>query len=131
MRQQKEALDKLGLMVKVITFDAGVLALAYVKETDMQWPLIEDSEQLLYAKYGLTRAGWWNIYGLPSICQYLAAMFRGFLPGKPGKDWRQLGGDVLIDPQGIVRLLHVSRSPHDRPSVESILAMIQDEVTLK
>ena len=52
-------------------------------------------------------------------------MLRGVQPGKPGEDWRQMGGDVLIDPSGIVRLHFVSSDPHDRPSLEEIFATVE------
>lgn len=39
-------------------------------------------------------------------------------------DFRQLGGDVLVDPEGIVQLHYLSDNPADRPSVEQLIAMI-------
>ena len=36
----------------------------------------------------------------------------------------QRGGDVLIDPTGIVALHHVGNGPADRPPVETILGKI-------
>ena len=39
-------------------------------------------------------------------------------------DVRQLGGDVLIDPQGVIRLHHVGRGPADRPAVARLLNVI-------
>lgn len=126
MRQQEQKLDDLDVRVKVITFDADYMALNYVKQTGLPWPLILDPEQTLYDAYGMTRGSWWSIYGLPSIWKYLKLIVRGIRPGKPGKDWRQLGGDVLIDRRGIVRFHHVSTGPHDRPSVESLLARVSD-----
>lgn len=41
----------------------------------------------------------------------------------------QRGGDVLIDPAGIVRVHHVGDGPADRPSVESLLAAIRGPAT--
>ena len=126
LRQREAELDELDVRVKVITFDADFLAMAYVKKTNLTWPLLQDPEQELYKAYGMTHANWWSIYGLPSIWRYLKLMFRGHMPGKPGKDWSQLGGDVLIDPSGIVRLHHVSTSPHDRPSIGTLLATVEN-----
>lgn len=127
MRQQAQRLDALDLRVKVITFDLDTLAQAYVKSVDLPWPLISDPEQKLYSAYGMTRGSWWAIYGLSSVVKYLSLMAKGRMPGTPGKDWRQLGGDVLIDPDGIVQLCHVSTGPHDRPSVDALLAPIEKE----
>jgi hypothetical protein len=123
--QQRQKLDQLNVETKVVTFDADFMAKAYVANIKMTWPLLLDPEQTLYDAYGMRRGSWWAIYGLPSIWNYLKLIFRGRLPGKPGKDWRQLGGDVLIDPNGIIRLHHISTGPHDRPSVDSILEQVE------
>ncbi len=125
MRQQEDRLKQLDVRVKVVTFDADFMALAYIRDTKLPWPLLQDSDQQLYAAYGMTSGSWWSIYGLPSVIRYLGLIFRGRMPGKPGRDWRQLGGDILIDPEGIVRLQYISTGPHDRPSVESLLAVVQ------
>jgi len=125
LRQAGEQLKKLNVVVKVITFDADILALAYAKETELDWPLLVDKERSLYKAYGMLRGSWWSIYSPSSIWKYLKGIFRGQRPGKPGQDWSQLGGDVLIDPEGIVRLHYISRDPHDRPSVSNIVEVIE------
>jgi alkyl hydroperoxide reductase subunit AhpC len=125
LRQQEERIRKLDLRISVITFDTDFMALAYIKKVNLPWPLLSDPDQKLYAAYGMVRGNWWSIYGLPSIIKYLSLIARGRFPGKPGKDWRQLGGDILIDPEGIVRVHHISTGPHDRPTVESLLALIE------
>ena len=44
--------------------------------------------------------------------------------GKRG-DPHQLGGDFIVDSQGIVRLAHPSKEPTDRPSVNHLLKVLQ------
>ena len=78
--------------MRVLTIDSLSLALEYINETKLPWPLIRDSERELYRAYGMGRGSWWSLYGLPSIFAYLKLIFAGHRPGKPGKDWRQLGG---------------------------------------
>ena len=41
-------------------------------------------------------------------------------------DIMQRGGDVLIDPNGIVRMHHVGKGPADRPGVEMILKIVAE-----
>jgi peroxiredoxin len=118
-------LGDLNIECKVVTFDSDHMAMAYVKRMELTWPLLLDPEQVLYERYGMQSGSWWAIYGLSSIWNYMKLIFRGRLPGKPGKNWRQLGGDVLIDPDGIVRLHHLSTGPHDRPAIDSILAIVE------
>ena len=111
--------------VCVVTFDATPIALAYVRQTKLTWPLLLDTTRELYRAYQMERGGWWAIYGPASIWHYLKLIARGRRVQKPGSDWRQVGGDVLIDPQGIVRIHFVSASPHDRPTVDSVLSVVK------
>ena len=110
-----------------MTFDADFLAQAYIKSSKLSWPLLSDPSQELYRAYGMQRGNWWALYNPVSIWDYLKLLLRGRPPGRPGRDWSQLGGDVMIDPHGIVRLQHVSVSPHDRPSVESLMETIASQ----
>lgn len=124
MRQHEKELARHGVDVKIVTFDVEFMALAYIKETALKWPLLLDSQQELYQAYGLQRGGWWSLYNPEAIWKYLKLILRGRFPGRPGRDWQQLGGDVIIDPDGIVRLCHVSTGPHDRPEVETMMALV-------
>lgn len=125
LRQQEKRFDELNVKVKVVSFDANFLAIAYIENTNLKWPLLLDTQLELYKAYGMERATWRQIYGVASILKYLKLIFSGQLPGKPGKDYRQLGGNVLIDLQGIVRMHYVSISPHDRPDIDEIFRIIQ------
>lgn len=110
----------------VVTFDADFMAKAYVEQTQLPWPLLIDSDHSVYEAYGLLRASWWSIYGPASILEYLKLIvLKGRRVEKPGSDYRQLGGDVLIDPEGIVRFHYVSETPHDRPNIAEMLAVAE------
>ena len=123
MRQYEAELQERGIDVVVVTFDADFMARAYVEQTKLPWPLLIDSERSAYDSYGLGRGSAWAIYGPASIWNYLKLIFgKGHRVEKPGSDYRQLGGDVLVDPAGILRFHHASTSPHDRPTVKEIFA---------
>ena len=78
----------------------------------------------LYRSYQIEGGGWWSIYGPSPIWHCLQLLFCGRQLQRPGSDWRQLRGDVLIDPDGSVRFHYVSTSPHNRPTNESMLAVV-------
>lgn len=109
----------------VVTFELGPLVQAYVQETQLKWPIVVDESRRLYTAYGMNRGKWWNIYGPASIWVYIRLLLRGRKLRRPQGDPDQLGGDVLIDPGGIVRLQHVGSGPADRPSVESLLRVVR------
>ena len=124
MRKHEQELRDRKIDVAVVTFDADFMARAYVQQTQLPWTLLIDANRSLYNAYGLLRADWWAIYGPSSIWEYLKLIvLKGRRVEKPGSDYRQLGGDILIDPHGIVRLRYLSTSPHDRPDIAEILAI--------
>ncbi len=103
------------------------MAVSYVRQTDLPWPLLLDPDRQMYARYQMGRGEWSAIYGPSSIWHYLRLIGGGRRLQRPGSDWRQLGGDVLIDQDGIIRFHFVSAAPHDRPAVEEMLELIPFE----
>ena len=108
------------MSVVIVTFDSPDMARKYSLTDELKWPILLDRQRQLYQAYGMGDASWWDTYGPVNAWKHLRLMLGGTKLGKFGEDFRQLGGDVLIDPQGIVRLHYVSSEPHDRPSVEDI-----------
>lgn len=127
MRQHQSELDERNVIVKVVAFDNDFMAKAYKENTGLDWPMLLDPDMHTYEAYGLQTSSWWGLINPVAIFKYVWLILKGRFPGKPGSDFRQLGGDVLIDPDGIVRMHYVSENPHDRPSVQSILAAIDGE----
>jgi hypothetical protein len=65
-----------------------------------------------------------EVMGWASCKAYLGLLVRGRRLRRPTDDLYHLGGNVLIDPQGIVRLYHVGRRPSGRPAVSQLLAAV-------
>ena len=96
--------------------------MAYVRDSQLPWPLLVDTRRTLYQAYGMYQGNWWNLYGPPAIGIYLKLLWRGRRLKRPGSDVHQLGGDVLIDPDGIVKIHYVGVGPADRPEISTLLA---------
>lgn len=125
LRQFEKSLSEFKVKVVVVTFEAGFLARNYAEETKLKWPLLVDENRELYKAYGMLSASFWDIWGPRTWWAYLKEILHGRLPKKSTGDISQRGGDVLIDPHGIVRLHHVGQGPSDRPSPETILQIIR------
>ncbi len=95
--------------------------MAYVRDTQLTWPLLVDHERTLYQAYGMHQGTWWNLYGPSTIGVYLKLLWRGRRLQRPGSDVHQLGGDVLIDPEGIVNIQYTGVGPADRPKISTLL----------
>jgi peroxiredoxin len=125
LQQHKDAFASRNIKIVVITFEQEPAASAFACKTGLPWPLLIDVEKKLYSGCGMTKAGFSDIWGLQTWKAYAKEMAKGRLPKKSNGDIYQRGGDILIDPKGVVRLHHVGAGPADRPSVESILALIK------
>jgi alkyl-hydroperoxide reductase/thiol specific antioxidant family protein len=121
LQQQQETLRDLGIQVAIVTFETAPFGRSYVAEMKFSWPVLIDRDRTLYRRYGMDRGRLRDIWGARTWIAYFKEFGRGRLPKYSGADARQLGGDVLIDPTGMVRFHHVGSGPGDRPSVAAIL----------
>ena len=121
MREAEDELAKRNVAVAVVTFENDFFARQYVADTGLTWPLLIDADRKLYRGCGMLAASFWDIWGLKSWQAYLRALLRGEKLRHSQGDIYQRGGDVLIDPAGIVRLHHIGEGPADRPAIETIL----------
>lgn len=105
----------------VVTFEPAWLAAAYIQETACPWPVLLDESLQVYRAYGFGRLAWRDLWSPRTIAAYLRLLLTGRRLRRASGDIHQAGGDVLVDPAGIVRLHHVGRTPADRPAVDAIL----------
>ena len=124
MREKEYRLLDLDVKVAVVTFENDFFARQYVAETGLDWPLLIDAGRDLYRGYGMLNASFWDVWGAKSWMAYLRALRGGERLHASEGDVFQRGGDVLIDPAGMVRFHHIGAGPADRPSVDEILCAI-------
>ena len=123
LQQVDNEIERLGLHIAVVSFETPKRAQAYHDETRLRWPVLVDQARKLYTAYGMYEGSLWSIWGPKSWAAYSKLMLHGRLPRRPTDNTSQLGGDVLIDPEGVVRFHHISSGPADRPAVSEILAL--------
>jgi hypothetical protein len=121
LRDHEDELQQKNLKVVVITFENDLFARRYVADTSLSWPLLVDDTRETYKNYGMLAASFWDVWGPATWRAYARALLNGQKLRKSEGDIYQRGGDVLIDPSGIVHLHHVGTGPSDRPSVATIL----------
>jgi alkyl hydroperoxide reductase subunit AhpC len=126
LRDNEEEFSKKNVKILVVTFENNLLSRSYVEETSLPWPLIIDESRELYNSYGMRYASFWDIWGPRTWLAYIREIIKGQKLIKSEADVMQRGGDILIDPNGIVQMHHVSKGPADRPSVEMILHIINE-----
>ncbi len=114
----------------VVTFAHDFLARSYVEDTALTWPLLIDGDRQVYKSYDMLTASFLDIWGPKTWIVYGRELLKGQKLEKSEDDIYQRGGDVLIDPEGIVRMHHVGNGPADRPEAEEIFKIITGTRTI-
>ncbi len=120
LQQKMVTLDTLGIRVLTVTFESRESALIYAKETESPWPVLVDEGRTLYRAYGFKRSKLRHLLGWSTMLTYFREALAGRWPRWPVSDTVQQGGDILIDPDGIIRFLYVGSGPGDRPDIDRI-----------
>lgn len=124
MWQREKELKKLNVKVLVITFEPLRSYANPVAEEAMNFPYYVDEQRQLYRHYGILNAGFWDLWGPRTWLTYLRLLLKGRKILKSQSDIQQRGGDVLIDPNGIVHYHYIGTGPADRPNPALISKMV-------
>ena len=124
LRQHTSDLEALKTNVVIISFGSPYNLQLWKQETQSQFTLLLDPERDAYRAYGLERS-MLRSWGLNTFLTYSRLMLSG-------RKWRgiqgdsgQLGGDFIVNANGIIRLAYYSRDPSDRPSVSHLLDILR------
>ena len=126
LQQASDEFERRGVQVLVVTFEKPVHARQYSADFSLRWPLLIDQDRRLYAAYGMEAGQWRKLLGPKACLTYARLLVRGRRLRRVHGDVRQLGGNVVIDAEGVVRFHHVAHSPADRPGVTELLSVIDD-----
>ena len=118
--------------VALVTFTDPELVTAYQVTHEFPFPVLSDPDRATYRAYGLDRGSLTRVWGWRALRRYVE-IFRSEGFGavralqRPAEDTRQLGGDFVIGPDGRLAYGFWGEGPHDRPSVDELVAAV-DEV---
>jgi peroxiredoxin len=111
--------------VTLISFSTPELAKKWVAETKASFQFLLDPKREAYQAYGLeySLGRSWS----PKVWYEYARLIA------QGRKWRgiqgdsgQLGGDFIVDREGIIRMSYRSHDPTDRPAVSQILNKLEE-----
>ena len=124
MRDYHNQLDALGVRVILLSFGQAWQAKLWLEETQAPFPLLLDPDRSVYRAYGLERSAA-KSWHPKMLLYYLRLILKGRKLRPIQGDPNQLGGDFVLDRQGIVRFAHPSKDPADRPSIETLLRTLK------
>lgn len=116
-------IKSLNTNIVAVSFGTPQWVDGWLQVTGADFPVWLDPNKQSYEKYGLTSsasAAW----GPKNLWYYAKALARGEkLQGNRG-DTSQLGGNFIVDRNGIVRFAYPSKDPTDRPPIEKLISTL-------
>jgi hypothetical protein len=112
--------------IACITFAEPPLLVAFQRELELDIPLFGDPERATYDAFGFGRGSVRRVWLDPRVwVSYARLLARGRRPRLYRQDTLQLGGDAVLDRAGVVRWIHRSAGPDDRPAVATVAAQLR------
>ncbi len=122
MLDRKKEIDELGAAVLLVAYDEpSLLEAKMLHQLELPFPLALDRERTAYAAWGLGRTNLLGAMLSPSLnWRYFRLLLAGerFLGFAP--DMFQLGGDFVVDPEGVVSFAYRMRNNGDRAAVDTL-----------
>jgi len=127
VRRHQEDFRARGVQVVAVGQGTGEEAARVCRQEGVESPCLGDPGKKAYASFELPRDGWWNVTVRPFLEDPSQAFRRIRNASMKGSlmrhtDVLQLGGVAIVDIQGVLRYLHVSRKTDDLPPTAELLA---------
>jgi len=121
--QKIDKLQDLNTKVIIISFGTYPAAQAWLKETCTPFQVLLDTDRVICQAYGLGRS-FLRSWGPKTIRRYVRLL-------AAGRKWRgiqgdstQLGGDFIVDANGVIQLAYRSHDPTDRSAVDTVMRLL-------
>ncbi len=118
-----------NIHIVAVSFGTPDWAKMWLEQTQAPIDIWLDATRNSYAAYGLTSSVWAS-WGPRNLLYYAKALWRGDKLQEHRGDTNQLGGNFIVDHNGIVRFAYRSKDPTDRPSVAELLEAIDSINTI-
>lgn len=124
MRQHYPEIQARNAVVIAVSFEPRDRLFQLARQVRTTFHLLSDPERDIYRAYRLTRSHLLQLLSPGTVLAYVKLLARGRMYHFRRSDLRQMGGDFVIDAEGVVRYQHRSAAPHDRPSVQELMDVI-------
>lgn len=124
MRQRYAEVQAEGGEVIAISFELRRRLFQLSRQMQLPFPVLSDPERDVYRAFRMQPGRLSRILAPGTIWAYVKLLAKGRLYHFRVSDFRQLGGDFVVDSEGIIRFEHRSSAPHDRPPVQRLLEVL-------
>jgi hypothetical protein len=121
LRQKHGEIQAMGADVVAVSFEPRDRLFQLTRQLQLPFPILSDPERDVYAAYSLTQGSLLKIFSPKTVWTYMKHFARGRRYEHAASDWRQLGGDFILDEEGTVVFEYRGQTPTDRPTVASLI----------
>ena len=124
----RDRLDEFGAdtEIVIVTFTKPEQLNGYLAMNVLPLTILLDPSQVSYDAFGLGRGSLLRVWSARVAWRYVLLSCQGTWRNirRPIEDTRQLGGDFIVDPEGVLIYGFWSKGPDHRPSVDELIAAI-------
>ena len=124
LRRRHQAIRDRQATVLAVSFEPRERLAQLSRQMQLPFPLVSDPQKGSYQDYGLTAGSLRRVWAWGTVWAYLKLLARGNRYRFGSGDTRQMGGDFVLDRYGTVVYEFRSASPHQRPSMEELLSVL-------
>ncbi|MDW7650974.1 MAG: peroxiredoxin-like family protein [Bacillota bacterium] len=124
LRKQYGKVQHLGGEIIVISFGEPKALQKLIHAHKLPFVVLADPPKHTYRLYGMIYRETGPVKTWKTVMAYLKLRLAGYPKPPPEKDERQMGGDLIIDRKGIIRFLHRSQFPEDRPDTFEMVNLL-------
>jgi hypothetical protein len=130
LRQQYGKIQHKNGEVVVVSFENAEGIKRLIAGHKLPFVFLLDSGREIYNCFGMVYRAKGPVMTWKTILQQIRLRLSGYPRQKRGSDIRQMGGDVIIDRQGIIRFIHRSAYPEDIPDIKEMMDVFSELNTL-
>lgn len=126
--QRQDRLEDLNASAVFVAHDdPELLRRTMLRDVSSPFPVLVDQPRDAYHRWGLQRASFARVWLDPQVWRrYADLILSGERPRALGRDTRQLGGDFVLNPDGLIVYARPQQRD-DRPPVGELLRVIEQE----
>ena len=124
MRQQYSNIQGFVGEVVAVSFEPMERVSQLAFQLQLPFPVLSDPERKTYEAYDLGSGSWRRIFSPGTVWAYLKHFALGGRCDHKSSDWKQLGGDFILDTNGFVTFEHHCTAPHNHPQVGQLISLL-------
>lgn len=116
--------------VVIVTFTSERSLRGYQRRFAPNFVVVTNPERDLYREFGFNRGSVRRVWGWRAARKYLSLLRSGHRIEREAsaakEDTLQLGGNVIVGPDGITRWVYQGAGPDDRPTVDRLAEVLAE-----